>query len=333
MADVNMVLTRTPLRVSFLGGGSDMLQFYGSHGPGQVVSLALNKYIYVAVKRHAPIFNEKYRLSYSKNEIVDSVDDIENNIIRECIRFSGIEESLYVSTFSDIPAASGLGSSSALAVGLLNALHGFKKEAVTRSQIAEEACHVEIDVLKKPIGKQDQYAAAFGGLNKYSFYNDNRVSVEGLNLSPGYLEELLGSGTLYWTGLTRQVETILLEQKTNFLDGKVEEVSAAVSAVSDFTKALEENMPIIEIAGMINQAWELKKRFANTISSSKIDEIIEELRQAGGIGGKLCGGGGGGFVLMFHDIGMSQALLENSQSDFAIPLGMDFSGSEMLMVS
>ena len=333
MADVNMVLTRTPLRVSLMGGGSDMAQFYENNGPGQVISLAIDKYIYVAVKRHSPIFNEKYRLSYSSTEIVDTLDDIENNIIRECIRFLDIDEPLFVSTFSDIPAASGLGSSSALTVGLLNALHTYKKEPVTRTQIAAEACHIEINILKQPIGKQDQYAAALGGINKFLFHGDGHVSVEGLNLSPAYVSNLLKSGTLYWTGLTRKVETILSEQKSNFSQGKVEEVAKTVLSTQDLSRALEAYAPIPHIAEMIKQAWELKKKFASTVSSDKIDEIISELIAAGGLGGKLCGGGGGGFVLMFHEQGMSQTLLDKSQSSFAVPLGMDVSGSEILMVS
>ena len=333
MGEPSIVMTRTPLRVSLIGGGSDTPEFYRHHGLGQVVSLALNKYIYVVVKKHAPIFGEYYRLSYSKNEIVEKVDDIENNIIRECIRFSNCKQPLYVSTFSDIPAASGLGSSSALTVGLMNALHAIKGEPVTRSQLAREACVIEIEKLNEPIGKQDQYASAFGGLNKFSFESDDTVSIQGLNLSTAYLSSLLSSASLYWTGLSRQTGSILHKQKENFSAGKIAEVQAVASSVNDLSDALENAKPICEIASMVRKSWALKKGFAKTISNPAIDKTVELLEEAGGLGGKLCGGGGGGFILMFHPPALGNKLLECSDSNFRIPLGMDFSGSEILQVA
>lgn len=333
MGEPSVVMTRTPLRVSFLGGGSDTPEFYRHHGPGRVVSLALNKYIYVVVKRHAPIFGEYYRLSYSKNEIVENIDDIENNIIRECIRYSQFEQPLYISTFSDIPAASGLGSSSALTVGLLNALHAMKREPVTRSQLASEACFIEIEKLNEPIGKQDQYASAFGGLNKFSFQKDGSVTSQGLNLSTEYLSFLLSSASLYWTGLTRQTGSILSKQKANFSAGKIAEVQAVASAVPHFSEALENQNPISEIASMVRKSWGFKKRFANSISTPSINATVKQLEKAGGLGGKLCGGGGGGFILMFHPPALGEHLLRSSDSDFRVALGMDFSGSEILQVA
>src|ERR671926_26814 len=167
-ADPGVIMTRTPLRVSFAGGGTDLADFY-EREPGAVFSTAINKYIYVTVKRHGRIFNESIRLNYSKSEQVLRIDDIENDIARECLRFLEIEPPVYISTVADLPASTGLGGSSSFAVGLLNALHAFRGERVSAGQLAEEACHIEIDVLRQPIGKQDQYAAAFGGLNFFSF--------------------------------------------------------------------------------------------------------------------------------------------------------------------
>ena len=333
MVEPSVVMTRTPLRVSLLGGGSDTPEFYRHYGPGQVVSLALNKYIYVVVKRHAPIFGEYYRLSYSKNEIVENIDDIENNIIRECIRYSRFTKPLYIATFSDIPAASGLGSSSALTVGLLNALHAIKGEPVTRNQLAREACFIEIDKLNEPIGKQDQYASAFGGLNKFSFESDDKVTTQGINLSTDYLSSLLSSASLYWTGLTRQTGNILSKQRENFSAGKVAEVRAVASAVPSFSEALENEKPISEIASMVSKSWDLKKRYADSISTPAINKMVNQLEKAGGFGGKLCGGGGGGFILMFHPPTLGNQLLEKSNSSFRVALGMDFSGSEILQVA
>ena len=174
MALPRAVTTITPQRLSFAGGGTDLPDFYEQHG-GAVVSSTIDKYLYVTVKRHSPLFNEVYRLSYSKTEHVDHLEDIENDIARECLKLVHVEPPLFIATAADLPAQSGLGSSSSFAVGLLYALHTMRGEEVSAGQLAEEACHVEIGLLKRPIGKQDQYAAAFGGLNYMSFQRDGRV--------------------------------------------------------------------------------------------------------------------------------------------------------------
>ena len=332
MDEPSVVMTRTPLRVSFMGGGSDTKEFYAKEGPGQVISLALDKYIYVIIKRHAKIFEEKYRISYSKNEIVDSIDQIENKVVRECLKLAAIDEPLYVSTFSDIPAASGLGSSSSLTVGLMNALHAMKREPITRSKLAEEACHIEIDRLLGPIGKQDQYTAAFGGLNHFTFNKDESVTVSGLDLSTVYLSNLLSSVSLYWTGLTRQTNDILKAQKENFSKGKLNEVRQISNLVLEFKDLLLRQAGIDELASLVNKSWELKQQFSSTISNEVIDRIFTDLMQSGGLGGKLCGGGGGGFVMMFHSPDRGEELVPCVDSPFQIKLGMDFSGSEVLMV-
>lgn len=329
----NMVVTRTPLRVSLMGGGSDLPEFYESNGRGAVVSLALEKYIYVVVKRHAKIFDEQFRISYSKTEVVDDLDKIDNNIIRECLRFSNIQESLFVSTFSDIPAASGLGSSSSLAVGLLNALYAFKRENVTRHQLAEEACEVEISKMGQPIGKQDQYAAAFGGINQYEFLPNGVVNVRGLKVPHGYLDELLSQGTLYWTGLTRNVETILTQQKQNFSDGKIDQVRGVLDLVDPFHEALVSGASAERIAAMIDQSWALKRHFSDTVSNSSIETYYQKAKDAGAYGGKICGGGGGGFLLMFHPRRLRQQVCDAASFPYCLPLDMDFSGTEILVSS
>ena len=208
------VTTITPQRLSFAGGGTDFADFYLHHG-GAVVSATIDKFVYVTVKRHSELFDEKYRLSYSLTEHVDDLDLIKNDIARECLRFLNVDPPLFISTTSDLPVSSGLGSSSSFAVGLLLALHCLRGEEVTAGQLAEEACHIEIDVLGKPIGKQDQYAAAFGGLNFYEFMKDGRVRVESLWNRVTDLQELFDSGTLYWTGVQRRAEDVLGEQQKN----------------------------------------------------------------------------------------------------------------------
>jgi D-glycero-alpha-D-manno-heptose-7-phosphate kinase len=211
------VTTITPQRISFAGGGTDFPDFYLKNG-GAVVSATIDKFVYVTVKRHSELFKEKYRLSYSQTEHVDDIELIENDIARECLRFLNVDPPLFISTTSDLPVSSGLGSSSSFAVGLLLALHNLRGESVTAGQLAEEACHIEIEVLGKPIGKQDQYAAAFGGLNFYEFRKDGRVRVESLWNSRNDTQSIFDSSILFWTGVQRKAEDILSEQQRNIPD-------------------------------------------------------------------------------------------------------------------
>ena len=205
------VTTITPQRISFVGGGTDLPSFYTKHG-GAVISSAINQYVYVTVKQHSPLFNEAYRLSYSKTEHVNALDDIENSIARECLRLVNVEPPLYVATAADLPASSGLGSSSSFAVGLLNALHLLKGERVSPAQLAEEACEIEINILGNPIGKQDQYAAAFGGLNHIIFNKNGRVEIDHLVLHNNIINEIFENSLLIWTGIQRDAASILSKQ-------------------------------------------------------------------------------------------------------------------------
>src|SRR3954451_15381330 len=209
-----MIVTRTPLRISFAGGGTDLAEFY-EQDFGAVFSTAIDKYIYVSVKRHGEVFDERVRINYSKSEVVDEIDDVRNDIARECLRFLDIDPPIYVSTVGDLPASTGLGGSSAFAVGLLNALHAFNGERVTAGQLAEEASHIEIEVLGEPIGKQDQYAAAFGGLNLFCFKPNGAVTVEPHRVKQTTLGQIFERMMLMWTGHQRDTRDVLGEQRLN----------------------------------------------------------------------------------------------------------------------
>ncbi|MBV8742517.1 MAG: hypothetical protein JOZ12_12085, partial [Sinobacteraceae bacterium] len=208
-----VIVTRTPLRISFAGGGTDLPEFYEVE-EGAVLSAAVNKYVYVTVKRHSELFNEPIRLNYSRTEQVNSIAEIENNIARECLRFLEVEPPIFISTVADMPASTGMGGSSAFAVGLLNALHAFRGERVTAGQLAEEACYIEMEVLKEPIGKQDQYAAAFGGLNLLRFGQSGRVMVEPQQVVNGAVSHLFSNILMFWTGHQRSAASVLSEQKS-----------------------------------------------------------------------------------------------------------------------
>lgn len=289
------VTTITPQRISFAGGGTDFPDFYLRHG-GAVVSATINQFAYVTVKRHSNLFQEQYRLSYSKTEHVDDIDLIENDIARECLRFLNVEPPLFISTTSDLPLSSGLGSSSSFAVGLLLALHTLRGETVTAGQLAEEACHIEINVLGKPIGKQDQYAVAFGGLNYYEFRQDGRVRVESLWNSRNDIQSIFDSSILFWTGVQRKAEDILSEQQKNIPDRIDSLIEMSKLAIRCREVILNSEKLVSEIGEIINMSWVHKRNFASTISSDLLDDGVARAINSGAIASKIAGAGGGGFL-------------------------------------
>ncbi len=299
-------MTRTPLRISFTGGGTDIPGFFQKSW-GAVFSTAIDKYVYVTVKRHSELFFDRpdrplgvkglFRLNYSKSEEVDSLDDISNDIIRECLRLLEIEPPLYISTIGDIPASTGLGGSSAFAVGLLNALHAYRGERVSPGQLAEEASQVEIDILGNPIGKQDQYAAAFGGLNVFCFKPDGAVTVEHQRVSESDRKQLFASMMLFWTGHQRDASKILAEQKEN-TEAEFDRL-CRMRDMARYTQdlAAEGRLDSPTLGGLLNEGWQEKRQLASGISNLGIDTWYQRAMEAGAYGGKLCGAGGGGFLL------------------------------------
>jgi D-glycero-alpha-D-manno-heptose-7-phosphate kinase len=291
-----MIVTATPLRASFVGGGTDLSEFYGREG-GAVLSTAINRYVYVTVKRHSELFLEPIRINYSRSEQVERLDEIENNIARECLRFLEIEPPIYISTVGDVPASTGLGGSSAFAVGLLNALHAYRGERVAPGQLAEEACHIEIDVLKQPIGKQDQYAAAFGGLNLFCFNRDGGVTVQQQRLRNGQLRELFDHIMMFWTGHQRAASDVLAEQREN-TEARLDLLRRMRDQARELHELLDNgSLDIGRFGEMLDEGWRLKRTLASRITNPQIDRWYEAALEAGGLGGKLCGAGGGGFLL------------------------------------
>ena len=322
------VMTRTPLRVSFAGGGTDLADFY-EREPGVVLSTAINQYIYVTVKRHGSIFNESIRLNYSKSEQVQTIDQIDNDIARECLRYLEIEPPIYVSTVADLPASTGLGGSSSFAVGLLNALHAFRGERVSAGQLAEEACHIEIDVLKQPIGKQDQYAAAFGGLNFFSFKAGGAVTVEPQRLNNGGLKHLFESILMFWTGHQRDSSSVLTEQKAN-TPAKM----ASLLRMREHAFALQElccsqDFSTEKFGAILDDSWRLKRGLSSKITTGEIDRWYDAAMAAGAAGGKLCGAGGGGFLLFIAKPDKHQAVREALAGLPQVPVVHEVHGSQV----
>jgi D-glycero-alpha-D-manno-heptose-7-phosphate kinase len=298
--DPGVILTRTPLRVSFAGGGTDLPSFF-SREYGAVFSTAINKYVYVTVKRHSELFFEPVRVNYSQTEMVQSVDAIQNDIARECLRFMQIEPPIYVSTVADVPACTGLGGSSSFAVGLLHALHAYRGDRVSPGQLAEEATHIEVEVLKQPIGKQDQYAAAFGGLNLFCFLPDGGVTVEPQRLSKEKLDTLFERIVMFWTGMVHDSKTVLTEQNKNTPD-KFESLRAMRGHAEELARLITNGSPELDDIGRILDAsWRLKRDLASGITMPRIDDWYDSAMRAGAKGGKLCGAGGGGFLLLLAE--------------------------------
>ena len=295
---MKIAISKTPLRISFLGGGTDLRSYYKSNNYGAVLSTSINSYIYVTIKKQTPLFIEKYRLNYSETELVDNLEKIKNPIIRESIRFLNIDDQLYISTIADAPASAGLGSSSTFCVGLLNALYKFKGENVSSGRLAEEAAYIECDVLKRPMGKQDHYASAYGGLNYIRFYDNESVTVRPINMSAANINLLSDSILMFWTGLTRPSELVLKEQdkknKTN--SAILDKMKVQALELSDLLS--ENNISPLKIGKMLHKGWLLKKTLASKISNKKIDDWYQCALNNGAYGGKISGAGGGGFFTL-----------------------------------
>jgi D-glycero-alpha-D-manno-heptose-7-phosphate kinase len=326
-----MIVTRTPLRLSFAGGGTDLAEFY-ERDYGAVLSTAIANYIYVTVKPHSPLFNESVRVNYSRSEEVDRIDEIGNDIARECLKFMDVEPPIYISTIGDHPASSGLGSSSAFAVGLLNALHAYRGERVTSSQLAEEACHVEIDVLARPIGKQDQYAAAFGGVNFFRFNPGGGVTVEPLRPTGDALQALFEHLLMFWTGHQRDAGVVLSEQRRNTAS-KRESLCAMRDQVHELQAAISNGRPLDAgyVGRVLHDGWQLKRGLATSITTSQIDAWYERARGAGAIGGKLAGAGGGGCMVFIVPPERQQAVRAALSDLIEVPVAYEVHGSRVLL--
>jgi D-glycero-alpha-D-manno-heptose-7-phosphate kinase len=322
------VLTSTPLRISFAGGGTDLSEFY-QQGYGAVLSTAIDKYLYVQVKRHGPLFREQYRLNYSETEIVDRLGAIRNDIARECLRLLKIEAPIYISTVADVPASSGLGSSSTFAVGLLNALHALQGERVSVGQLAEEAAHIEIDVLGRPIGKQDHYAAAVGGLNYLSFRADGRVTLEPQHAPDGTVDRLFERLLMFWTGIRRDAAAVLASQKRNTAS-QMESLTAMREQAEELRALLQSGIDFEAFGRVMDAGWRLKRQLADGITTEQVDDWYRRACEAGALGGKLCGAGGGGFLLFLVPPEHQQDVRHALTGLVELPIGYEPQGSRVL---
>lgn len=296
-----MIIVQTPLRVSFFGGGTDFPDYYRAEG-GCVLTSAIDKYIFVTIKKR---FDNMLRVGWTQTEMVESVDDIQHELIREALRKTGIKEGLEITTMGDIPSAgSGLGSSSTVTVGALHAMYSYLNELVVAERLAREACEIEINTLGKPIGIQDQYIAAYGGLRFLEFRPDGCVDSQPITLKEEQRRRLNENLLLFFTGVTRRADTILAEQKQKIGDRRaiLAEMKAMTYTARDALLAGD----LDAIGRLLHESWLLKKQLASQISNSQIDEMYSAARRAGAIGGKITGAGGGGFLLLYCPPGTAE---------------------------
>lgn len=290
-----MIGTRTPFRMSFIGGGSDMKEFY-SHSPGCVLSTTINKYMYIFIHK---FFDNRIQIKYSKTELVDVIDDIEHPIVRTALNRFGLT-GIDINSIADIPAGTGLGSSSSYTVGLLHALYGFIGKRVSAKQLAREACEIEITNLNEPIGKQDQYAAAHGGLNVIRFLPSGKVEIEPVIMTRDSYVQLQSNLILFYTGKSRNASEILNDQRNNLINeqAKFDSILKMTKLVDTAKNYLcESNLK--GFGEILDENWMLKKSLSKKISNTNVDEIYTVAKKNGAIGGKLLGAGGGGFLLFY----------------------------------
>ncbi len=326
-----MIISKTPLRISFVGGGSDLKAYYQS-GYGSVVSTAINKFMYVTVNK---TFDHHIRVIYSKVEYVENIEDIKHNLAREALKLVGITKGgidiVYMGDMLPAHAGSGLGASSSLTVGILNALHACKGEHVSAETLAEEACKIEIEILGRPIGKQDQYIAAYGGFNYIRFNQDESVLVEPIICSKETRDELVKNLLLFYTDFNTQSDNILTEQR-----GKTPDNLPILDKMVGLSEELREaliNNDLTEFGNILHKGWIYKQKLARKITNPIINDYYEKTREAGAIGGKILGSGGGGFLLLYCEE-QNQNKVRGAISDLReAPFNFEPEGSKIIYVS
>ncbi len=292
-----MIISRTPFRISFFGGGTDYPGYFKNH-PGAVLATTIDKYCYITVRQLPPFFDHKHRIVYSKMERVTGTDEIEHPSVRECLKFMNVTHGVEIHHDSDLPARSGLGSSSSFTVGLLKALYAMQGKIVDSAALFRSAIHVEQDIIHENVGCQDQATAAFGGFNHITFSPQKLADVHPVIAKPKRLEDLCNHLLLFFTGVSRNAHEVAAEQIQN-IPRKTNELQDMYRMVGEALKIVGSDGDLLDFGRLLHEAWTLKKSLSSKISSSSIDDVYKLARKSGAVGGKLLGAGGGGFFLVF----------------------------------
>jgi D-glycero-alpha-D-manno-heptose-7-phosphate kinase len=322
-----MIITRTPFRISFAGGGSDLPSYY-TQEPGAVLSAAISKYMYLTVKHR---FGGTFRVSYSKTEICDRMEDLEHPIVKECLQRVSVNTGLEIVSIADLPAQSGMGSSSSFTVGLLSALHALQGRFVCQEELARQACEVEIDRLHEPIGKQDQYIAACGGIQFIRFMTDGKVFADPVICTPETKRELQRRLALFHVGGARAARSVLEKQNAG-ANGNMDALRRLCSLAGQMREVLTAGRDLNCFGYLLHEAWQVKKSLEKTITNPQIDEVYERAIEAGALGGKLLGAGSGGFVLFYCEPHHRHRLREALAGLAEIPFEFDPQGTKVIYV-
>lgn len=327
-----MIITRTPLRISFFGGGTDYPVYYREHG-GEVLSTTISKYNYLTVRELPPFFDHKFRIRYYKSEYTSSINDIQHPSVKACLKFLKIKNGIELVHTGDVPAMSGVGSSSAFTVGLLHSLYALCGQFVTKRKLAYEAIEIEQKIIGEHVGSQDQVAAAFGGFNLIEFFKDDRIVVQPITIKPDRLKGLENSLVLFFTGISRTASEVAKTQ-IKVTPKKIKELGQMKKMVKQAIDILQDTgSNLDEFGKLLNESWKIKRSMTEKISNPNIDLIYERGLKAGALGGKLLGAGGGGFIIFYVPPSRKNRLI-NDLSDFLhVPFHFESMGSHIVHYS
>jgi len=323
-----MIISRTPFRISFFGGGTDYPEWYGKHG-GAVLATTIDKYCYINCRYLPPFFEHRFCIVYSKVEHCQTVDEIVHPAVREALHYLDIRRGVEIHHDADIPARSGVGSSSAFTVGLLNALYALKGQMVSKHRLATESVHLEQDILKETVGSQDQVLAAYGGFNHILFHQNGEISVTPITVGADRIKELASHLMLFYSGIKRTASNIA-ESFVSGIDDRRRQLRIMKDLVDESISIISCDRDILEFGELLHEAWLAKRSLSVSISNSDVDALYDAARTAGATGGKLVGAGGGGFLLLFVPPSKRRNVQEKLNTLIHVPFKFEFAGSQII---
>src|SRR5262245_43749307 len=327
--DQGMIISRTPYRISFFGGGTDYPAWYRTHG-GSILATSIDKYCYLSCRYLPPFFDHRFRIVYRKIETCHSVEEIEHPAVREALRFLEIDRGIELHHDGDLPARSGMGSSSAFTVGLLHALHALRGEMVTKGQLVRESIHLEQNVLQETVGSQDQVMATHGGLRHVRFQPDGEIAIDPLILPPARVVELESHLMLFYTGIARTAADVARSYVVD-LEKKRRQLRIMKELVEESIDILASGADIGSFGDLLHEAWQTKRSLSSRVSSPAVDAMYERAREAGAVGGKLTGAGGGGFLLLFVEPDRQETVREALHDLLHVPFRFETAGSQIIV--
>jgi D-glycero-alpha-D-manno-heptose-7-phosphate kinase len=323
-----MIISRTPFRISFFGGGTDYPAWYRTHG-GSVLVTTIDKYCYLSCRYYPPFFEHKFRIVYIKSEDCKTVEEISHPAVREILRYLKWDRGVEIHHVGDLPARGGMGSSSSFTVGLLHGLYAMQGKMLSKKQLAMESIHIEQEILRETVGSQDQVSTAYGGLNHIIFQENGEIVVKPVTLSQERVRELESHLMLFYTGIKRTASNVA-QTYVNNIEEKNRQLQTMMEMVDQGIAILNSNRDIDDFGRLLHEAWKVKSSFSNRVSNSSVDEIYTQAMSAGAIGGKITGAGGGGFMLLFVPLERKQQVREKLNSLVHVPFRFEGSGSQII---